>query len=696
MLTYHEVMTTDFGQLATAAAKWDAMAGEFKKVEERYGDSVQKITMGGQAWNGVSAGAAHTNFAGTRYEYSAAQTQAKAIASLLRDAHEQFTDLKKKVESARDDAVKAGMKVSEEGRCSFDYSKVDAATANAARHDPDLKNAENSWTQHIAGAVKALDDADQGVKIALEAACADGYGDKNDTTFGTGFNGKAQGDVEVYEARNAESIATRLAGGEKIPPAEMAELQRSFRDNSGKPEFSQVFINGLGAKGTIELTNRLSDEIHVKNPANKGDYTDLQKGLGATLASATKDPNSETYKKFRADMQKEGLERRNTSFTDLRLEKAYGYQSLVTLMSQGGGDYSKQFLHDMGDDIMKAEKDRKDIWVMKGGEYDGERTGWFANDPMDGLLGVMSHNPEASASYLKDEDRMKHLMGRNWEVVLEANEHGNSVHYSAALDKDDRAGFGAALLAGATGIDPSSDNPKFVEHSADNKAVFKNAISEFAEAGDDLPESLREPMSNILVNHADTVHEVTSSVDMRSLPVEQNDMYEVIKQVSKDQEAYGTLNYGINQAMVHEIHEPNQKHPEESLVRAGRTVGFLEEARTAAVGPAEKAAWDDKWMFDTAIGYLPAYDAEVQAGFDYVVDKWLADEQKHIDKEFEDKTYGAFEKRNGQLMGLTDEWLKQHDTGASRLKYQETMEEAAGSGAARAKAVAPPESGAAE
>ncbi|MGW4690270.1 hypothetical protein ACWEPM_36040 [Streptomyces sp. NPDC004244] len=696
MLTYHEVMTTDFGQLATAAAKWDAMAGEFKKVEERYRDSVQKITMGGQTWNGVSAGAAHTNFAGTRYEYSAAQTQAKAIASLLRDAHEQFTDLKKKVESARDDAVKAGMKVSEEGRCSFDYSRVDAATANAARHDPDLKNAENSWTQHIAGTVKALDDADQGVKIALEAACADGYGDKNDTTFGTGFNGKAQGDVEVYEARNAESIATRLAGGEKIPAAEMAELQRSFRDNSGKPEFSQVFINGLGAKGTIELTNRLSDEIHVKNPANKGDYTDLQKGLGATLASATKDPNSETYKKFRADMQKEGLERRNTSFTDLRLEKAYGYQSLVTLMGQGGGDYSKQFLHDMGDDIMKAEKDRKDIWVMKGGEYDGERTGWFANDPMDGLLGVMSHNPEAAASYLKDEDRMKHLMGRNWEVVLEANEHGNSVHYSAALDKDDRAGFGAALLAGATGIDPSSDDPKFVEHSADNKAVFKNAISEFAEAGDDLPESLREPMANVLVNHAGTVHEVTSSVDMRSLPVEQNDMYEVIKQVSKDQEAYGALNYGINQAMVHEIHEPNQKHPEESLVRAGRTVGFLEEARTAAVGPAEKAAWDDKWMFDTAIGYLPAYDAEVQAGFDYVVDKWLADEQKHIDKEYEDKTYEAFQKRTNQLMALTDEWVKQHDKDGSRFDHQSTMDEAAGAGAARAKAVAPPESGAAE
>ncbi|MGW7432367.1 hypothetical protein ACWGIN_22790 [Streptomyces sp. NPDC054861] len=93
-------MTTDLGLLTTAAAKWDSMAGEFKKVETRYGETVQKITMGPN-WSGVSAGTAQTNFTGTRFEYSAAQTQAKAIASLLRDAHEKFTDLKKKLQSAR-------------------------------------------------------------------------------------------------------------------------------------------------------------------------------------------------------------------------------------------------------------------------------------------------------------------------------------------------------------------------------------------------------------------------------------------------------------------------------------------------------------------------------------------------------------------------------------------------------------------
>ncbi|WP_329201791.1 MULTISPECIES: hypothetical protein [unclassified Streptomyces] len=69
MLTYHEVMSADLGLLTTAAGKWDEMAGELKKVETRYGDSVQKITMGPD-WSGVSVGVAHSNFAATRYEYS--------------------------------------------------------------------------------------------------------------------------------------------------------------------------------------------------------------------------------------------------------------------------------------------------------------------------------------------------------------------------------------------------------------------------------------------------------------------------------------------------------------------------------------------------------------------------------------------------------------------------------------------------
>ncbi|MER5812632.1 hypothetical protein ABT143_31355 [Streptomyces sp. NPDC002033] len=62
-------MTTGLGLLASTAAKWDSMAGELKKIEARYGETVQKIVMGDN-WSGVSAGVAQTRFTATRYEYA--------------------------------------------------------------------------------------------------------------------------------------------------------------------------------------------------------------------------------------------------------------------------------------------------------------------------------------------------------------------------------------------------------------------------------------------------------------------------------------------------------------------------------------------------------------------------------------------------------------------------------------------------
>ncbi|MFE2128141.1 hypothetical protein [Streptomyces amritsarensis] len=217
MLTYYEVMTTDLGLLTTAAAQWDKVAEELKKVETRYGDTVQKITMGDN-WSGLSAGVARTKFTATRYEYTAAQTQAKAIASLLRGARDQFSDLKKKLESARDDAVAAGMTVSEQGRVAFDWSKLTPSERSAYHHDPDgqetVRLAVGKWQKHIDDRVKAVSDADQHVKDALVAAVTDtnrdalGKGSGLDETL-TGFNNYAEGDLAKAKKLDESKVETK-------------------------------------------------------------------------------------------------------------------------------------------------------------------------------------------------------------------------------------------------------------------------------------------------------------------------------------------------------------------------------------------------------------------------------------------------------------------------------------------------------
>lgn len=193
MPNYQEIVTTDLGALVTAADGWKSMATQFKTMEDVYEKEVQSVSSG-NGWLGSSAQTASNNAAITRREFDAAQTQALAMESLLRDAHARFTDLKGRVTSAVADAVKAGMKVSDAGIASYDFSKADPASVNAIRHDPDLPEIERSWTRSIADAVKAVTEFDEDVRIALlNASGADG-------TSLFGFNSRAVGDVEAVEA----------------------------------------------------------------------------------------------------------------------------------------------------------------------------------------------------------------------------------------------------------------------------------------------------------------------------------------------------------------------------------------------------------------------------------------------------------------------------------------------------------------
>ncbi|MER7514358.1 DUF6571 family protein [Streptomyces lavendulae] len=493
-------MTTDLGLLTTAADKWESMAGEIKKVEERYRDSVQKITMGPD-WTGVSAGVAHANFAGTRYEYAAAQIQAKAVASLLRDAHGQFTDLRKRLDSVRADAVKEGLVVDSQGNVRQDESKLTGQDRMYLRDHPEAVAALNktieAWAQRIRDLVQAFADADQGVRVALEAVGVDSnkdaFGKGNDDQL-NGFNAGAQGDIEVYEARNAEDIATRINSGEKVSAADYAELNRSFRDNSSRAEFTQTFLNGMGAENTLKLTNKLNDHAYGDDKGNKQRYLDLQKGLANSLANAMQDPKSEFYKNFRTDLNKAGLATYDLKqISDYTLgrshgQQVHGYQSLATLMQQGDG-YSTPFLHDLATDIRKVEDKSQggnpDIWDLTG-DFSGDNRGWFANDPLDGVLGVMSKNPEAATSYLdpgpdgKNDNLQYLLKDRDWNHVDTTTWIGNSERVTDdAFDKDVRAGLGLILETGTTGQLPGSPGTEITRHPEAEARIMHDAVNLF-------------------------------------------------------------------------------------------------------------------------------------------------------------------------------------------------------------------------
>lgn len=199
MPTYEEIMATELSALTTAADRWDGMAKEFHKQETAYQRDVCGITLG-PGWSGLSADAASGRFNTTLKQFRSAQVEAKAVASLLREAHTDFTNLREKLKSARADAVKAGMAVSDGGVVSYDTTRLGEGERNALHHDPDYQQsvgkAVTSWQAEIDRLVKDMCDTDTEVENALTRVVIDS--DVSDGTL-TGFNSHARGDIKTYE-----------------------------------------------------------------------------------------------------------------------------------------------------------------------------------------------------------------------------------------------------------------------------------------------------------------------------------------------------------------------------------------------------------------------------------------------------------------------------------------------------------------
>ncbi|MEU1664542.1 DUF6571 family protein [Streptomyces sparsogenes] len=497
-------MTIDLSLLETAAAKWEEAAKKFEAVQKVYDSQVKSVGLDG-SWSGQAQFIARPDMQLTGEQFTAAPKEARAVASVLRDAHSQFVELRGKVKSAVADAVKAGMKVSAEGRATYDFSKVSEQKAFSLKHDPDLHDTELSWTRHIEAAVQAVNDADEGVKLALKAAVQD-----PDLLDGAvnGFNGKAEGDIEKVEGKEAEELATKINSGEKLSGKEMAEFQRLFRDNEHNKVFSQTFLDGLGPKATIELNNKFNS---LAKDDDKKDFAALQKGVATSLATATKSPSDPFYKKWHDGLRKVGTE--NFGRTG---ESLYGYQSFVNLVTHGKG-YGKQFLFDVGNDLIALEKkDGTDRWQT------GEGHSRDSTDPLDDLLGIMGKQPEVATEFLDpgvngDNDHLRYVLhDRNWPKVVMQTADGD-IYYED--NPDSRRGLGPALEAAATGNVPGGDHTLGYHTDAEAR-VMHDSLTYLDEdrKGAGLHHNLRANLGRMIVDYTPEVHEILTGTGSYTEP----------------------------------------------------------------------------------------------------------------------------------------------------------------------------------
>ncbi|TLQ43973.1 PPE domain-containing protein [Streptomyces marianii] len=718
MLTYQDVITIRLTPLTTAAVSWDQMADGFEDLGEAYGSSVQAVASDGE-WVGLSAEAAKARFTATRKQFDAAAVEARAIADILRDIHAQFTERIQAVRNLVESAKEADIHIDTKGQAHLDTSKTKGTEGGNFGDAAARAIHEASWTAAVASAVQAVDDADQGAKLALRDAAGikTFFEEMFDNARGTGhdFNAGAVGDIELVEAREAKKYADQILAGEK--PADPEEWARLMRDNSGDKQFSQTVLNHLGPEGTIKITNQLNTFAYESDTGNKQHHLGAERGLANALATATQDPKSQFYKDFQSGMKEAGMKR-----YEWQGEKVRGYQSLVTLMQHGEG-YSDRFMHDLGDDLIAAEKadEGNDNWDLPK-KFVTSRDEWFANDPLDGLLGIMSKDPEASAAFLdpkadpnpdddkkEGNDRLEYLTRkRDWDVVdghpYMRNPHdpdsnwGDPLRSSDIEDAQGRAGLGAALVAGTTGIDPNNSGGGYVQHTDANNRVFENALKHLSAEGNDFPPSLRTPMAMAMGNYGDDVHAATSAHNAGESPLDRAQLLEVAKQISRDQFAYGTLQDSINREIVHDINS-GKGGDEQPLQRAGRTIGFLEEARYQGLkvdvdDAKSKATWEAKWDYHTwggVVNFIPHAGDAAQRGVDVITAKWLEEEIARIDSGQARENMATGTDREGRLEELVKHWRNENPQAAEREDLwdsNETIDDAANNGNAAARRLA--------
>ncbi|WP_258023894.1 hypothetical protein [Streptomyces bambusae] len=220
-------MSTDLSTLTAAAGKWEETAGKFKTLEDQYAKDVHGVSLG-ESWIGLSAQAANERFTVTLKELQGAQKEAKAVAGILRNAHTQLTDLRNRVRAIRDDAVKAGMRVSDQGVVAYDTERLTQGERTAYLHDPDFQQSARThaseWSEKLAQAVKAVTDADDGIRLALAAAVLDS--DLMDGTF-NGFNRNPK--ASPYPSLEEAGKAANMPKDRKDVPAWWRSLDPATR-----------------------------------------------------------------------------------------------------------------------------------------------------------------------------------------------------------------------------------------------------------------------------------------------------------------------------------------------------------------------------------------------------------------------------------------------------------------------------------
>ncbi|MEU2182731.1 hypothetical protein [Streptomyces thermolilacinus] len=645
----------EFGQLNQAITAWNGVVTKLKALETAARDDL-KAKADKANWAGVNATVTRGFVTKTAGEFADAHAQAKTIHDILKDTRDELQGYKEELDQVLARGLKKNLTVTSTGDGGFTVTMnihPDRAAKGHAVPDHSQQDMEHLRDDVARILGRATDSDDSAARVLRAVVDQAEYG----------FSGAEYKDRDTAAdaLKKAEEAAKLIAEkGDEMSPEEFQRLNSTLALYKNDPLFQEKFATTLGPRRTLEFWSDLSspDSPNELSRTQLNQLGEFQKNLGLVLGGATQS-DSPAMRSWENDMVKLGSERFTSRHGD-----AYGFQIMSNLMRTG--DYDDRFLNKYGNELVAMEKKMRlpdRYYLMEPVpkmNFIGDAE--FGRDPMTGFMTALSNSPGAATEFFnatKPQDNAQWVLADRPSFDDSPLKDGPN----EALDAT-----GRALFAAVSGVsDPKAPGVEFPPHSPEHREAMKRTLGILAGTGNDFPAEFRDDMALAMGNHGDWVHKAMSA-PLVEHELNSGELMEVSKQIARNKNAYTELVGQMHGAITADIYT-EKAHPEDSLDRAGRTVGFLEEARYQATNDekGEKltdASWEKVGRYHIFGGLVtpwhPAGDA-AQRVVDAVTSKMLEDEQARINAQATSDHTKTYQNRRQELQSLADIWYTQNE-----------------------------------
>ncbi|MDI3419500.1 hypothetical protein [Streptomyces luteolus] len=550
-------------------------------------------------WEGEAARKGFAFMRKAKQEYEAAAVEARRIAKLLEDTHDEFKRWQKALRELADDARKDHYKFDDKGGITDVHPRWETPTAGK-----DL-----TWKEERQ---KQLDSyADRLKQVLMQATAADVAADmalRHDPNGSDnhGFNRKGYASGDAAEAAKASDIAKKAAKGEDLSKTELNQLNNLLKVNRNDPDFAAKFATDLGPRGTVQFWNNVGNPqlgIGEKLPKDRQKILkQMQENLGTTLGTATRTDGGDMqkWKRDLVDLGPDAVQQPKGGPSG-----SYGFQVASNLMRYG--EWDNAFLEDYGKELVKMEKgagmDPDRMWDHPAGSGPTLNIGDpndRGTDPMTGYMEALGNSrpelemdndgnliepPEirkesAATTFFSDQENYEYLMDdRKW--VPDGPDGSEKISGYNEL--------GHALEAATTGH-PYDEEPKPVmPHSDAQVEVMQRVIHNVGEEGEVRPgmgDSLGRMSSEYMPDfnraltvNKDNVDEVFPLEGNAALPVtnaaeiaaSEQDASRFLATLGEDPDAFDAVNIGQT-AYSSNLMDYHMQNPDSTSVSTGRAM----------------------------------------------------------------------------------------------------------------------------